>query len=919
MGKKITAKFQMAATSHAAEPTGPFVKPHMCVKLDPFKGRCITADRGVPAGTAILVAEPFAAVALQSHCALCFKSAETGVLCGGCATVSYCSKQCQRAHHERHKQCCHGLRRIISETGGRVAPPTVQLAVEAFMELAAQRATPIDGARSGVEVRDLDVQLQTLLSSPGAVLALETHRERLDVETIEGIAASALMLARVMQFPILDPAVDESNSGSLHRGVQEGETELQAVLRMAAELTEAHAEAARHPKKRQTADELTKALFGQTGPFLPPSALDAVQMFCRIRHNVFSICDAELRATGVGIYPLASLFNHSCEPNCIATFRGKTLFIRTIRSVRAYEELTLSYCDVGMPTPVRLQTLREGYFFTCRCRRCELYVDHEEQLFTRPPGEILSLEEGEGGSSSSSHFSMNAVAESLNSSYGLTPASAKSAEENATEAAIRLAEQERSAQHEKFSALAASVSTGEGLGSGGAGAVPKEGEAEDSYMKALLSIQLQETESLLKRLRTEAERLHHVVAEVLPTRDSENRVEEEQGAENEGKGDDESKLDRANDSSSISDQKTKNSSSKNGDGKEEGGGGLEEIGSVVSSSSTSGGTGIERPPVVIETLEAKDAEAAASAANARAREAVAALSNALTSIGEAPPQATFSRPQTASARGVENPLLEDNASQSASSSDAEASRSRPSYGQNRTVPRIPLTISFSVFTPQDIQLLGVRCTRKSCRGVHIMMPPQPLPSDNASKLSAAPRPEPSSTCTQCTRALASEDSLASSAVQRRAAKLVALQKSGAKVNVVITAGIPLLKEMMARLTGVHYQVAAVANCLVNAHVGVRDWNAAIQNNELAISAFQFAYPPGHPLPALQQALQGKMLHFTYQPASAVRFFREALGVVLLSHGRDSDLYKEISDILQQAEAESLSDPANLPAPITRSG
>jgi len=911
------------ATSHA-EPNGPFVKPHMCVKLDPLKGRCITADRGVPAGTAILVADPFAAVALQSHCALCFKSAENGMPCGGCTTVNYCGKQCQRAHYERHKLSCHGLRRIISETAGHAAPPTVQLAVEAFMELAAQRTTPIDGARSGVEVRDLDAQLQTLLSSPGAVLALETHRERLDVDTIEGIAASALMMARVMQFPILDPAVDESNSGSLKRGVQEGETEIQAVLRMAAELTEAHAEAARNPKKRQTADELTKALFGQTGPFSPPSALDAVQMFCRIRHNVFSICDAELRATGVGIYPLASLFNHSCEPNCIATFRGKRLFIRTIRSVRAYEELTLSYCDVGLPTPVRLQTLREGYFFTCRCRRCELYVDHEEQLFTRPLGDYLSLEGDVGGTggeegSSSSHFSMNAVAESLSSRS--PPASAKSPEEDATEAAIRQAELERSAQHEKFSALAASVSTGEGLGGGGAGAVPKEGEAEDSYMKALLSIQLQETESLLKRLRTEAERLHHVVAEVLPPRES----EKEEGEQEEGKSSEEAKLADGNEGSSLAaavggSDNTINSTSMNREGKEEGGG-QEEDGSIVSSSSTSGGTGIERPPVVPQLpLEAKDAEAAALAANARAREAVAALSNALTSIGEAPPQATFSRPQTASARAAgENSVDEESVSQTSSSSATEAAPRRPTYGQNRIVPRVPLTISFSVFTPQDIQLLGVRCTRKSCRGVHIMMPPQPLPTDKSSKLSAAPRPEPSSTCTQCTRALASEDSLASSAVQRRAAKLVALQKSGAKVNVVITAGIPLLKEMLARLTGVHYQVAAVANCLVNAHVGVRDWNAAIQNNELAISAFQFAYPPGHPLPGLQQALQGKMLHFTYQPANAVRFFRDALGVVLLSHGRDSDLYKEISDILQQAEAESLSDPANLPAPITRSG
>ena len=117
----------------------------------------------------------------------------------------------------------------------------------------------------------------------------------------------------------------------------------------------------------------------------------------------------------------------------------------------------------------------------------------------------------------------------------------------------------------------------------------------------------------------------------------------------------------------------------------------------------------------------------------------------------------------------------------------------------------------------------------------------------------------------------------------------------------------------------HFHTAAVANSLVNASVGVRDWAQAMANNQHAIGAFMFAYPPGHPLPALQQALHGKILHFTYQPALAVAFFREALAVLLLSHGRDNELYHEISSLLQQAEAEALADPANLPPPTRNRG
>jgi len=910
--------------------SAPYVKPHLQLKLDAARGRCVVAERGIPAGTTVMVTEPYAAVASSGHCAACFKAAADGAAhrCGGCQTVNYCSRTCQREHFEHHAKTCHGLRRVMSETGGHAAPPTVQLAVEVFMLLAEQRAARVDAARSGVDLRDLDEPLQAQLASGGAVLALEQHRESLDAPTMEGIAASALMMARVMQYKMLKregetdadaAAAAAAKAGSLAGAaanaaaaavlagvVREDETEIDAVLRLSAEAMAAQKAAGtrggpyRAPK-RTDAEMLALSLFGERPPFSPPSAADAVEMFCRIRCNVFSLCDAELRATGIGVFPLASLLNHSCEPNCIATFRGKTQHIRTIRHVRADEELTLSYCDVGLPSPVRLELLREGYFFTCRCRRCAIYADNEEALYAPPPplpaSEAASLAAlgGPGGV---------AAAGDSDAGGGGAPGAHMSPEEAATAAAITAAENERAQQHARFSALAANVSSGDLTGAGSSELNKDVAEAEDSYMKALLNVQLAETESLVKRLRSEAARLGSVIKEVLPPREEGGAEGAEggagAGAEGGGK-------------EADGDDGGAGAAGGGKEGKEDDGAAalMASAGTVDGLPSvSSGGSELDKPPAAPPAppapVAAKDAEILAHAAAARAREAVAALSNALTSIGEAPPKAEGGAQGAGDGKAGEGP---------AASRDAPGLWVAPPRAEPRVVRHVPL----SAFSTQDVQLLGVRCTRRSCRGVHVMMPPPPLPADASAAALATPAPEPASTCTQCTRPLAREDCLASTALQRRAAKLVALQKSGAKVSVVLSAGTPLLKEMGSRLTSVHYQVAAVANALVNASVGVRDWSAAMQNNEGAIAAFQFAYPPGHPLPALQQALQGKMLHFTYQPAFAVRFFRDALAVVLLSHGRDSDLYLEVSDLLQQAEAESLADPANLPAPIKSRG
>lgn len=107
-----------------------------------------------------------------------------------------------------------------------------------------------------------------------------------------------------------------------------------------------------------------------------------LDVFCKMRCNVFTCADFNLNPWAIGLFPTAALVNHSCEPNALATFRpakssssGPTLLVlRSIRDIAAGEEITVSYTDVASPTPIRRTNLLDDYFFRCACPRCACFA-----------------------------------------------------------------------------------------------------------------------------------------------------------------------------------------------------------------------------------------------------------------------------------------------------------------------------------------------------------------------------------------------------------------------------------------------------------------------------------------------------------------------------------------------------------------
>jgi SET domain-containing protein len=65
---------------------------------------------------------------------------------------------------------------------------------------------------------------------------------------------------------------------------------------------------------------------------------------------------------------VASMINHSCDPNAFVVFEGNTLHVRAIRKLAAGEEITQYYTYVDFDVWLRRRDLKSKYFFDCFCK-----------------------------------------------------------------------------------------------------------------------------------------------------------------------------------------------------------------------------------------------------------------------------------------------------------------------------------------------------------------------------------------------------------------------------------------------------------------------------------------------------------------------------------------------------------------------
>jgi hypothetical protein len=87
--------------------------------------------------------------------------------------------------------------------------------------------------------------------------------------------------------------------------------------------------------------------------------------------NAFDLTKGLLSDMTTGMFRIGTFFNHECEPNATHEPNGNFEVFKASRTIRAGDEVTISYIDQHKPVDERLMLLLFTYGFVCSCNKCK--------------------------------------------------------------------------------------------------------------------------------------------------------------------------------------------------------------------------------------------------------------------------------------------------------------------------------------------------------------------------------------------------------------------------------------------------------------------------------------------------------------------------------------------------------------------
>lgn len=346
----------------------------MGIEFSPYgtRGFFVKANRQVKVGELLMLERPFASVLLpehyETHCFECMLSLDSMrmnvTFCRQCATVSYCSPKCEKAAWSaHHKYECKHLK-LLADSGTGLS----------HMEWLALRII----LRAGNE---------NLLGMKGELESYEAkyeHLNRINEPTSDSFFRD--LFGQVYQ--------SDSYLSIFNLVTNSAVRKLSDLFRRAFISAFLVKFLYRVNFINEELDE--KKNNYQNGLFIGGLILRHLQSISCNAHEINQLKIANVakqpmaqsfaNGIGAGIYALLSLFNHSCDPHVVRTYRGTMCQVRALRPIGKDEEIFDNYGVIYAVNEVseRQEKLRAQYFFECKCQACKdvwpLYDNIPHQL-----------------------------------------------------------------------------------------------------------------------------------------------------------------------------------------------------------------------------------------------------------------------------------------------------------------------------------------------------------------------------------------------------------------------------------------------------------------------------------------------------------------------------------------------------------
>ena len=317
-----------------ANPRVPCLSRHLTVEYDPRLGRHLKAVTDVAAGTVLLEEEPFAfwvkPSAYEDFCQHCLKHIQNKhfIPCTSCS-VRFCCKSCFDEGMDRyHWLECKFMDVLSIVSSGHLA---LRIIMREGLEKSLEMLVDKGGERYGVEQQHLNSDYRLLCS-------LTDHMADRLAEDKAAFAVACLFTAKLVN------------------------QELNFDITPLAALVLKHV--------LQIGCNVIGIDFDDSDP--EAGGCQTLSQNCSV--------------VAIGIFPTASLCNHSCDKRTYRIFRGKRLCLKAYDDLRCGQEVTFNYgpFDRRMSTKDRRDVLRRNFFFDCECSSCQGRQENVGSAFACP-------------------------------------------------------------------------------------------------------------------------------------------------------------------------------------------------------------------------------------------------------------------------------------------------------------------------------------------------------------------------------------------------------------------------------------------------------------------------------------------------------------------------------------------------------